>query len=113
MSQPIVIAHHLIWSVYGSWLPNDPRGSGSDTVHNTVLAELGELHKGRKQIQPSGKVIREFYREATPLLQLAIWLFPLAISASTVFTKQHYFLDVPAGAILGAAVFWIGRPFIG
>ena len=69
MSQPIVIAHHLIWSVYGSWLPNDPRGSGSDTVHNIVLAELGELHKGRKQIQPSGKVIREFYREATPLLQ--------------------------------------------
>ncbi len=69
MTQPIVIAHHLIWSVYGSWLPNDPRGSGSDTVHNTVLAELGELHKGRKPIQPSGKAIREFYKQAAPLLQ--------------------------------------------
>jgi membrane-associated phospholipid phosphatase len=50
--------------------------------------------------------------EATLLWQLAIWLFPLAISASTVFTKQHYFLDVPAGVFLGALVFWIGSPFI-
>ena len=25
---PIVIAHHLIWTAYGWWLPNDPRGSG-------------------------------------------------------------------------------------
>lgn len=66
---PLVIAHHLVWSVYGSWLPNDPRGSGSDEVRNPVLAELGELHKGRKAIQPNGRTIREFYREATPLLQ--------------------------------------------
>lgn len=69
MAQPIVIAHHLVWTVYGSWLPNDPRGSGSEEVRNPILVELGVLHKGRKAIQPNGRVIREFYNEATTLLQ--------------------------------------------
>ena len=32
MPRPIVIAHHLIWTVYGTWLPNDPRGSGSRAI---------------------------------------------------------------------------------
>jgi REP element-mobilizing transposase RayT len=69
MAQPLVIAHHLIWTVYGSWLPNDPRGSGSTEVRNPALEGLGELHKGRKAIQPNGRIIREFYDEAKPLLQ--------------------------------------------
>jgi REP element-mobilizing transposase RayT len=69
MAQPIVIAHHLVWTVYGSWLPNDPRGSGSDELRNPILVGLGELHKGRKAVQPNGRRIREFYDEAKPLLQ--------------------------------------------
>ena len=66
---PLVIAHHLVWSVYGAWLPNDARGSNSSEIRNPVLAELGELHQGRKKVQPVGRVIREFYREAAPKLQ--------------------------------------------
>jgi len=66
---PIVIAYHLIWTVYGWWLPNDPRGSGSKTVRKDILKELGELHFGRKTAQPSGRVVREFYDAASPLLQ--------------------------------------------
>ncbi len=23
---PIVVAYHLVWTAYGMWLPNDPRG---------------------------------------------------------------------------------------
>jgi hypothetical protein len=38
-----VIAHHLVWTVYGTWLPNDPRGSGSRYVAASALAELGGL----------------------------------------------------------------------
>ena len=67
MSQPIVIAHHLIWTVYGSWLPNDPRGSGSHSVASDVLTELGELHYGRNKLQPAGRIVREFYEQARPL----------------------------------------------
>jgi REP element-mobilizing transposase RayT len=69
MSQPIVIAHHLIWTAYGTWLPNDPRGSSSHSIRSDVLAELGELHYGRKKVQPTGREIREFYAKATPLLK--------------------------------------------
>jgi REP element-mobilizing transposase RayT len=68
MSEPLVIAYHLIWTAYGWWLPNDPRGSGSHTVRKDVLAELGELHYGRKQVQPSGEEVRRFYQEASRLL---------------------------------------------
>jgi len=35
------------------------------------------------------------------------WLFPLLIGLSCLFTKQHYVIDLPAGAGLGAFAFWI------
>lgn len=69
MSRPIVIAHHLIWTLYGWWLPNDPRGSSSHTIRNDVLADLGELHEGRKQVQPNSRDIRAFYAETKHKLQ--------------------------------------------
>lgn len=69
MAQPLVIAYHLIWTAYGCWLPNDPRGSGSKVVRNDVLAELGDLHYGRKRVQPAGREVRRFYQQARPLLQ--------------------------------------------
>ena len=43
-----VIAHHLIWTLYGHWLPNDPRGSGSRELLDEKFAPLGEIHHGRK-----------------------------------------------------------------
>jgi membrane-associated phospholipid phosphatase len=35
------------------------------------------------------------------------WAFPLLIGLSCLFTKQHYVIDLPAGAALGALTFWI------
>jgi len=66
---PIVIAYHLIWTAYGWWLPNDPRGSGSHAIASDVLAALGELHRGRKRVQPAGHVVRAFYDRARSLLR--------------------------------------------
>src|SRR5262249_18943986 len=39
-------------------------GSGSHTVQSPLLAELGEIHYGRKRQQPPGRTIKEFYDEA-------------------------------------------------
>lgn len=39
----------------------------------------------------------------------AVWLFPGLISVSCLFTKQHYLIDLPAGAGLGWLVFQIYR----
>lgn len=69
MPLPIVIAHHLIWTLYGWWLPNDPRGSCSETIKSDFLKPLGDLHYGRKKIQPPSREIRAFYEDAAPLLK--------------------------------------------
>ena len=78
MSQPLVIAYHLIWTAYGWWLPNDPRGSGSKEIRTPILAELGELHYGRKRVQPCGRDVRQFYDQAIPLLQHPVLTFDAA-----------------------------------
>ncbi len=58
-----VIAYHLIWTNYGTWLGNDPRGSGSRSVYTPELAELGTVHYGRKKVQPRRSEMRAFMRK--------------------------------------------------
>lgn len=65
----MIIAHHLMWTAYGWWLPNDPRGSMSQFIRNDLLSSLGELHYGRKAIQPAGWEIRDFYGRAPEKLK--------------------------------------------
>jgi len=65
----MVIAYHLVWTGYGWWLPNDPRGSGSRCVANEGLRHLGESHLGRREVQPPRAVVREFYDKAEPELE--------------------------------------------
>src|SRR5262245_15297656 len=65
----MVIAHHLICTAYGWWLPNDPRGSESHEIRVERIAELGELHHGRKPVQPLPSVLRDFYRRASDNLK--------------------------------------------
>lgn len=69
MANPIVIAHHLIWTAYGWWLPNDPRGSTSRTIRKAHIDALGDLHFGRKRIQPAGRDVRAFYQQAAQVLK--------------------------------------------
>ena len=85
MQKPLVIAYHLVWTAYGWWLPNDPRGSGSETVRNQMLAEIGDLHHGRKTHQPAGREVRAFYDRAKPLLCHAL----LKFTAEELPTAAH------------------------
>lgn len=70
-----VIAHHLIWTNYGTWLANDPRGSGSASVYTPDLVDLGVVHYGRKKIQPRRSELRAFYSEAEKLLSFPVIRF--------------------------------------
>lgn len=36
-----ILAHHIVLSAYGFWLPNDPRGSGSNYVGGSTLYQFG------------------------------------------------------------------------
>jgi REP element-mobilizing transposase RayT len=40
-----VLAYHIIFGCYGFWLPNDPRGSGSDQVRSKPLQKFGKPTK--------------------------------------------------------------------
>jgi REP element-mobilizing transposase RayT len=68
--RPSIIAHHLIWTLYGHWLPNDLRGSGSEELRDPKFTELGEIYHGRKpaRMQPSRPELKEFHKKAEPLL---------------------------------------------
>ena len=96
MPHPLVIAYHLVWTTYGSWLPNDPRGSGSHSVHSDALRELGELHYGRKKVQPPGREVRQFYQKAVELLQHPVLNFDEARRTliggafREVIDREHY-----------------------
>ncbi len=65
----MVAGYHLIWTVYGYWLPNDPRGSTSTDVRTAAIKTLGELHFGRKKQQPSSKQLRAFQEQASDVLK--------------------------------------------
>ena len=73
----MVIAYHLIWTAYGYWLPNDPRGSMSKTIACDVIAELGALHYGRKKVQPAAREVREFRDRARNVLKYSLLDFKL------------------------------------
>jgi hypothetical protein len=41
-----------------------------------------------------------------------VFAFPLLIALSCIFTKQHYLVDLPFGALLGAVGYWIYRGLV-
>jgi len=43
----MIIAYHAIFTTYGAWLPNDPRGSYSKEIYNEQLRALGRIKYGR------------------------------------------------------------------
>jgi REP element-mobilizing transposase RayT len=71
----MVAAYHLIWTAYGWWLPNDPRGSMSLGVRAAHIEGLGELHYGRRKILPAYADIERFYERAAERLNHPLLTF--------------------------------------
>jgi len=64
----MIIAYHAIFTTYGTWLPNDPRGSYSKAIYNAELAELGCIQYGRQNPQPGRPEMRRFRTATVPRL---------------------------------------------
>jgi REP element-mobilizing transposase RayT len=75
VSHPIVIAYHVVWTIYGYWLPNDIRGSQSKTIRKDLLKDLGELHRGRKRVQPTRSELLAFFSNAKDRLAFEVCEF--------------------------------------
>jgi REP element-mobilizing transposase RayT len=92
----MVAGYHLIWTVYGYWLPNDPRGSTSKDMRVEPIRDLGEIHYGRKAVQPSSKEIREFHQKAQEVLKHPVLTFDddeiaiLGKAFGEVITEKEY-----------------------
>jgi len=67
----MVIAYHSIFTTYGTWLPNDPRGSFSKAVYNEELAALGPVLYGRQSPQPRPAAMLRFHTMACSRLARA------------------------------------------
>jgi len=64
----VIIAYHAIFPTYGTWLPNDPRGSYSKAIYQAELAALGSIRYGRQNPQPERATVRRFRTAAVPRL---------------------------------------------
>jgi REP element-mobilizing transposase RayT len=96
----IIIAHHLVLTLYGHWPPNDIRGSGSTDFHDEKFAALGPIHRvgGRKpnHLQPTRAELREYHKQVEPLLNFPIFWIDhatrqvIAVAFGHVIRKQKY-----------------------
>ena len=92
----MVLGYHLVWTAYGWWLPNDPRGSMSQCIESDVIAQLGEVHFGRKRVQPASRDIRQFYERAKEVLKYPLLRFSgaetqaIAEAFAEVMRRERY-----------------------
>ena len=83
----MIIAYHAIWTTYGTWLPNDPRGSYSSAIYNEELGALGRIQYGRQDPQPAMRDLRRFWTAARPRL-----------------SRAPFFIDDRTRPVIGAAI---------
>lgn len=74
----MVIAHHLILTGYGHWLPNDPRGSFSREFRSSKILDLGVMQPTECSDSRSRPELRGFYRSAQSRLEHATLVFDAA-----------------------------------
>ncbi|HUU11560.1 MAG TPA: hypothetical protein VM431_13620 [Phycisphaerae bacterium] len=100
----MVIAYHAIFTTYGTWLPNDPRGSYSKAVYKEELRALGPVRYGRQSPQPGGGSLRRFWTTATPALSRPAFFITDAsrpmIAEAFARPVQRLMIPVAACAIL-------------
>jgi len=100
----MIIAYHAVFTTYGTWLPNDPRGSYSKEIYNEQLKLSGKIKYGRQNPQPEYKELLKFRTAATPRInRQPIFLSnnsrPIIADAFAKVVKRLS-LKIPACAIM-------------
>ena len=100
----MVIAHHAIFTTYGTWLPNDPRGSYSKEIYSQQLWMLGCIKYGRQNSAPARDVLTKFWAAAAPELSRPPFFIddrsrPI-IAAGFSRVVQRLAIKIPACAIM-------------
>jgi len=100
----MIIAYHAIFTTYGTWLPNDPRGSYSKEIYNEQLRMLGEIKYGRQNPIPAKERLMKFWTTAAPHLSRPPFFFDdrsrSIVSGAFSSVVQRLGIKVPACAIM-------------
>ncbi len=100
----MIIAYHAIFTTYGTWLPNDPRGSYSKEIYNSQLEALAGIKYGRQNPSPAKNLLMKFWTVATPCINRQPFFIDdnsrsiIADAFETVV--QRLSIEVPACAIM-------------
>lgn len=105
----MVIAYHVIFTTYGTWLPNDPRGSYSKEVYNEQLRMLGAIRYGRQTPTPTRNDLIRFCTAAMPCLNRRPFFIDdssrLIIASAFSRVVRRLGIIVPACAIMNDHVY--------
>ena len=110
----MIIAYHAIFTTYGTWLPNDPRGSYSKGIYNDQLRALGRIKYGRQKPQPPEHRLLKFWTSASPKLSRPPFFIDdqnrSIIAAAFAQVVHRLQLHVPACAIMNDHVHILVMP---
>ena len=100
----MIIAYHAIFTTYGTWLPNDPRGSYSKEIYNDQLRTLGKIKYTRQNPAPPKELLLRFWTAATPHISRPLFFIddssrPI-IAAGFRTVVQRLGIRIPACAIM-------------
>lgn len=100
----MIIAYHAVFTTYGTWLPNDPRGSYSGKIYNEELSALGATRYGRQCPQPPRDKLLRFWTDSLPCISRKPFFINdhsrPAIAAGFTRVIQKLKLMAPACAIM-------------
>jgi membrane-associated phospholipid phosphatase len=93
---------YLLYPVAPAWPPRVVEGPGADAFHladalNLEYNALPSLH-----LAFAATVALVFGRRCGPAGRLLLWIWVLAVAASTLMLHEHHVLDVVTGTALGA-----------
>ena len=90
----MVLASHVIFSAYGFWLPNDPRGSWSTFVGSLELFRFGPATKvtTRRSVahQPHDHVLREEERKRNAFSSFCFYTLANPVRAGLVKSEADW-----------------------
>lgn len=84
----MLLAHHSIFGMYGFWLPNDPRGSGSNYIAKWELLQFGKATKTDSPRSVAGNVHDAALRRAA---KHVLNYPPVEITGEQALTIVHGF----------------------
>jgi len=100
----MIIGYHAIFTTYGTWLPNDPRGSYSKEIYNEQLRMLGTINYGRQNPTPAKEKLMKFWTTAAPRLSRSPFFFDdhsrSIVAGAFGSVIQRLGIKVPACAIM-------------